>query len=312
MLSCRQSAKQRGLFSQACVLPGPVAIHLFDVAEAPGVPGPIAVRDVAGGLSRAPDPPRFRAQIARGHVPRQAQAESALLSRRERQRGVEARAHARGTLFVGSGARHLPLGHRLPEHGQRVEPAAAEPATIDAHVGRIERRAEGALELGLLVASGLAQREAARDRAHRCRRPSELEHEVRAVEGEDRVERGVARVAKAVLEGGHRQRRLVGLAGNERAPARDLDRERQLRVAQAHLREGKARLELRLAQARQAVGAARCTAAGAEHHGPVPGEERLVNGHRPLEHAGPVRARALQADRGKRQRLGEDLGPVPQ
>ena len=173
------------------------------------------------------------------------------------------------------------VGDVLPGHRQRIEPAAAEPGVVHldrrvAHGGR-----ERAFLPRLVLARPAPEDEPAGRGLHRLRVAAQR-HEVLGVPGEHRLDRLVGRIGEAILQRGHRQAGVVGVARLEGAPAGDLDLQRHVRVAQRHRAEGEPRAEVGFAEPRQAERRARRAVARARL------AEQLPARHRAFQHAGDV------------------------
>ena len=119
-------------------------------------------------------------------------------------------------------------------------------------------------------------------------------------------------IDEAILQRRHRQRRIVRIPGYEGAPSGEIHVQRDLRVAETHPREGKARLEPRLLEARQSVAPGGCAASRADDDRFSPGKQRLASGNRSLQDAGEIPPLALDAERGKAERFVEHLGVMAQ
>ncbi len=284
--------------AQLGVVRPPVLGRLLDARKARRVPGPVAALGhglvVLGVL---PD-----AQRARSHVPRELHHDQLRGTRRE----VERHEHAgtgRGTA-LGDG-RSVVAGTLLdvaPGEGQVVEPAAAEPGVIDPGNGVARPHAERSLLPRLLLGSAGPEDEAAGDGAHR-RLGLFDSHEVAGVPREDTAQEPGAGVRQPVLESRERQARAVGIARLERAPARQLDLQRNLVVLERHRPERETGQEARATEPGQAPGGAAAAVAGVLEPEPLPARDGS------LEDSGQV-GLALEAHRRKHAGLLEDVGLV--
>ncbi len=246
----------RGPAAQVGVMTVPVGGDRINVVKGARIPG--GVGPAAGAASRIVSVVLADAQIGTRDVPGQPHDHRPLLPGIQAQRHVEAAAGARRPLGDGWTLEDLAGLDRLPDHGQSIEPAAAEPGAVDADLGIVHRGAEGALLPGPLLTSRLPEGESALSLEHGVirRRFTALGgtlHKVAGMEGEDRLYRLVARVMKAILEGRDGKAAGVRIAGDEGAPSSEFHVQRHGVVVQLDLTKGETRGKAGLRKARQPV-----------------------------------------------------------
>ena len=151
---------------------------------------------------------------------------------------------------------HLTGGDCLPDHRQRIEPAAPKPSAVDFRVWVSARHAECRLLERFVLDRALAQHESARNRTHFGAGLAIDAKEVLGVKREYALQDTVRCVRQSVLQGRHRQRAVVGIRRSERTPAGQFHAERHSRVGQLQRRERESRKKLRVVESRQAVAGA--------------------------------------------------------
>jgi len=139
-----------------------------------------------------------------------------------------------------------------------------------------------------------------------------LGHEISRVKGIDRFDRFSAVVLKMIFNRADRQAGRIGITGNERTPAGNLNLQRNFFVAQPDGGKREAGFKFSLGEARQSKMALTCAHRGGLPTA-VPRKHEFPRRDRPFQHAGErLTVLAFNGERGKDDWFVKNIGTVAQ